>query len=437
MDNLPRPDTMQEWVSRQNQNTAEAPRGGAMGPTTVVGTVTFPAVGAGKIGVLLDDGQTNLRIISVPADYSPQYGDQVACTRSKLGWHIVQKLSPTNMFAPQQPLTLLAGWTNYDTNWHGAAVGRSGEGIVQLQGLIKGGTLTAGTVITNLPVGMRPDLTLVFGIENADTSKCVEVRPNGDVVLRSSILTNYISFIDIKFPAAGVANWTNVTAFLNGWVPYYFGGTAATYAPPRWWIDPVGMMWVQGAVSSGAATVDNTPIFAIPSAVLPKRQNHLVTASADAFGFIGADPVTASINWKNGTTSNAWVGLTGAVIETILNTTMPFIPVSFQSTWGNYSAAPFTQTSFAKSPGGLVYHQGLMTSSSPIGGGAGVAYGQPVGYVPKAQQPGYTTAASFLSNRASLAARGRLDARADGAMTPSQGSNNWFSMDALTYLAEQ
>lgn len=434
MDNLPRLDTMKEWVTRQDRTTADAPRGGAMGPTTVVGTVVAPPIGSKlKIGVLLDDGQTVLPIVSVPGDYSPQYGDQVACTRSKLGWHIVQKLSAANMFVPQQSITLQGGWTTYDPNWHAASVGRSGEGIVALNGLVKGGTLTAGTVIANLPVWARPDLILVFGIENADTSKTIEVRPNGDIVLRSSILTNYISFIDIKFPAAGVANWTNIpnSAMSNGWTIYQFGGGAA-YAPPRWWVDPNGMMWLQGAVAGGAATVDNSTIFTLASAPA-KRFNHLVTASADSFGFISAD-VNGAIYWKNGSTSNAWLGLTGAVYETTLNTAMPFNLASFQGAWGQYPGN-FTLVGYAKSPGGLVYHQGLLTAAA--GSMGTVAYGQPVGFIPKAQVPGYGATASFLSNRAALAARARLDARSDGGMTPSQGSPTWFSMDGLAYLAEQ
>lgn len=106
MDNRPRPDSMKEWIQRQNNAQREVPNGGAMGPTTVVGTVQ--TYSSGLPTVLLDDAVTVLPILSFPGNYIPKTGDVVACTRSKRGWHIIEHLV-TALFSDP--------WTTYTPVW--------------------------------------------------------------------------------------------------------------------------------------------------------------------------------------------------------------------------------------------------------------------------------------------------------------------------------
>jgi len=55
--------------------------------------------------------------------------------------------------------TFVNGWTSYDTSWP-AGIAKDSMGMVQGRGLARAGTLTIGTTLFTLPVGMRPTVNI-------------------------------------------------------------------------------------------------------------------------------------------------------------------------------------------------------------------------------------------------------------------------------------
>jgi len=58
--------------------------------------------------------------------------------------------------------TLLNGWVNYSATFNPAGYFRDKTGIVHLRGLVRSGTVTAGTAIFTLPAGYRPARLEIF-----------------------------------------------------------------------------------------------------------------------------------------------------------------------------------------------------------------------------------------------------------------------------------
>lgn len=75
---------------------------------------------------------------------------------------------------------LSGGWTAYGSGFAPARYRKLITGEVQLQGLIKGGA--AGSNIFQLPVGYRPDSSLLFAIQrNANVAGRVDIMADGQV----------------------------------------------------------------------------------------------------------------------------------------------------------------------------------------------------------------------------------------------------------------
>lgn len=101
-------------------------------------------------------------------------------------------------------LTLQNGWGNYpDATWADAAVRRFG-GIVFVKGLISGGTVTSGTVVTTLPDGYRPasgDGYHLPAVSN-DALTFKRVHPNGEITCGVGVSTTWLD-ISCCFPVGG------------------------------------------------------------------------------------------------------------------------------------------------------------------------------------------------------------------------------------------
>lgn len=97
--------------------------------------------------------------------------------------------------------TLLAGWVNYGSGEQTARYRKDSSGTVWVQGVIKNGTTTSGTLILTLPVGYRPALTLnLTGLAN--NALCnFKMQSDGNLVTRAGWAANFTA-INISFPAA-------------------------------------------------------------------------------------------------------------------------------------------------------------------------------------------------------------------------------------------
>ena len=113
-------------------------------------------------------------------------------------WVKVQNEIPKPVtFAP----TLLSGWVNYGDGFAAAGYCKGPDNRVNLQGLIKSGTVADGTVIFTLPEGFRPlqkEIFIVF-ISGGGFGR-VDVNDNGSVVAKI-VNATYTSLSGISFLA--------------------------------------------------------------------------------------------------------------------------------------------------------------------------------------------------------------------------------------------
>ena len=94
-------------------------------------------------------------------------------------------------------------WVNYGAPFADAKYYKDKEGVVHLKGLIKSGSITANTVLFNLPVGYRPSTSgqLIFTVDNATGIGRVDVKANGDVVVVTAASNLFLNLTGISFRA--------------------------------------------------------------------------------------------------------------------------------------------------------------------------------------------------------------------------------------------
>jgi len=96
--------------------------------------------------------------------------------------------------------TLSAGWSTFSSANAAEGYTKSSDGVVTLRGLIKGGTITNGTVLFTLPAGYRPTGTIAF-ISVCNGTPCrVDVSSNGNVLARG-FDANWSSLAGVSFVA--------------------------------------------------------------------------------------------------------------------------------------------------------------------------------------------------------------------------------------------
>jgi hypothetical protein len=107
--------------------------------------------------------------------------------------------------APPQTvaLTMAASWVAFDGSYTLRAI-KDVAGNVRLQGLIKNGTTTTGTVICTLPVGYRPSQNCWFGVTCATDGQVARLYVNalGQVVLHHTPTATFIALDGINFAAS-------------------------------------------------------------------------------------------------------------------------------------------------------------------------------------------------------------------------------------------
>lgn len=93
---------------------------------------------------------------------------------------IVQRgIAPTGNFLPA---TLGNGWSNYGDTYAPAGYRMSPASIVELRGLVRGGTVEWTTPMFTLPIGYRPRHRLLFATSTGNaTHGRVDIDPNGNV----------------------------------------------------------------------------------------------------------------------------------------------------------------------------------------------------------------------------------------------------------------
>lgn len=99
--------------------------------------------------------------------------------------------------------SLQNSWSNYDTVTYGPAYyTKLKSGMVVVNGLIKLGTTTGGTLLFTLPAGMRPPRQILLPVATNSAFGMVEVATNGQVTITAGSNV-YFSLNGLSFMAAG------------------------------------------------------------------------------------------------------------------------------------------------------------------------------------------------------------------------------------------
>lgn len=95
--------------------------------------------------------------------------------------------------------TFQNSWVNYNAaTYSSGAYTKGTDGVVQLKGLIRSGTI--GAVVTTLPAGYRPGHQLLISVQSADAIGVIDIYPNGNVY--ASIGTNtWLALDSVNFLA--------------------------------------------------------------------------------------------------------------------------------------------------------------------------------------------------------------------------------------------
>ncbi|BFH13540.1 hypothetical protein WJ0W_004076 [Paenibacillus melissococcoides] len=102
--------------------------------------------------------------------------------------------------------TLLNNWTPYDlTNYLSASYYKDSSGIVYVDGMISGGSVTPGTLLFRLPKGYRPRMHKMFSATSSDgdivSPAAIVVSPDGSVTIIRAVSSVYLALSAITFLA--------------------------------------------------------------------------------------------------------------------------------------------------------------------------------------------------------------------------------------------
>jgi hypothetical protein len=98
-------------------------------------------------------------------------------------------------------LVLNNGWVPFAAGWADPTAVKSVDGIVHVSAILKNGTITAGTVIGTLPVGMRPlGLVGYFTGFSAGAVIRVFVNASGQILIADAASATNLS-IQVSFKA--------------------------------------------------------------------------------------------------------------------------------------------------------------------------------------------------------------------------------------------
>lgn len=101
--------------------------------------------------------------------------------------------------AVQAPV-LSGGWQNFGGSFAPIGYWKDKEGVVHIRGFISSGTLTAGTLLFNLPAGYRPSGgRLAFAVLSSNGMGRVDINTVGDVFIDSVPANGWLNLTGISF----------------------------------------------------------------------------------------------------------------------------------------------------------------------------------------------------------------------------------------------
>lgn len=376
---------------------------------------------AGLARVLLD-GETILsqKGYTWASTYTPVAGERVFLLPVGQSYIIGGSIQSKVPYSRYHPIPLQNGWVDYDSwNYHAGSFTKTSDGVVKLAGLIKNGAVAQGTIIGKLPVGFRPDVSTLFPVMSNGVYGSVRIDTNGDIVCEGYTHAAWVSLDNIIFPTANLS-WTVAT--LSS--PFTITGNNK-FGRPSYAIDAQNRVWLRGAFTAPSTPAADATILNLPAGLRPAQQIHIPTSSSTGgvaarnSGLIGVAD-NGNVLWKQDTPNLSYMSLGGVMFA--VPATGSWTNATYTNGWGSYLPSAFPAAGYRQDADGTVHLRGLI--SGPRGSSA------------FALPPGMRPAKITLRVTQSANTTARIDINPDGGVVPSGGSD-WFSIDGVSFTAEQ
>lgn len=150
------------------------------------------------------------KLSALPANTSPALADLFVMIQTTGPTDVKVALSdilaaintnlPNIQQAWQTP-TLQNSWVQYDTIFGTAQYYKDSTGVVHLRGLLKNGTVTAGTSLFTLPAGYRPVMQMLYEVTSNDARARLDVKTDGTVTTGPGVSNLWVSLANMSFRA--------------------------------------------------------------------------------------------------------------------------------------------------------------------------------------------------------------------------------------------
>jgi hypothetical protein len=155
---------------------------------------------------------------------------------------------------------------------------------------------------------------------------------------------------------------------------------------------------------------------------------HIPVDISNANGHFSIDPAAGTNGIVAKGYSNNWIGIEGLYYPgTYPSTgacTVAWCALTFVNSWHNYSTPTYSSGAYTKSADGVVTLKGLV---------AGGTVGTTIATLPVGYRPAQWEIMSVESN----GAWGRVDIDPSGNISSQAGNTAWFSIDSVSFIAEQ
>ncbi len=343
------------------------------------------------------------------------------------------------------PLVLKGTWTDYGNTYGTAAYTRTPTGLVMFRGLIKNSGFVAGQqVVATIPQDYAPDGgNLIFpAMYGGNLAGRVDVNTPNPSTGESDVLMvigdgGWVSLENIRYskPSTrdpGLPTFTRTSpSFLNSWTNYTTQPPVGPgYAPASYAQDPTTLrVYTQGLIRSGTNT-DGADMFMLPAALRPAQYQHIATQSTGPSGVGVSDSVEAKNSGSNSYQSvNTITYPSGATV---------WSSPTMVNGWLNYGGV-FATVGFSRTAQDAMYSDeasviyGLVSLKGLIRAGANT-YDTTIFTLPEQYRPKNRIIFATLQN--SMATT-RLDILPNGQVRFMGNNVGWYSLDGITFLAEQ
>lgn len=325
------------------------------------------------------------------------------------------------------PYIFQNNWNDYGyVEWGGTGYTKTSSGMVMLKGMIarNQGTNANNEILFTLPVGYRPAISAIYQNISNGANVRIDIHTNGDVRIQGTGHGAWVNLNGIAFYPSG-NTFTSATPYSNNWITY----TGAPWvSAASYYQDTTGeRVEVRGMVSSGN-TADNTAIWNLPTTVRPPQYMHLPAQANGTDQTVGISTSTGNVVAKGYAGSSNWYSIHaiypyGRASGTTCTT--QWCNLSFQNSWANYGGE-FTTGQYTKTSDGVVSLKGLIRNGS-------TSYGNTIAVLPA----GYRPTHQLMYNVRTNTGMGRMDIYPDGRLVYVSGTNPWYSLDGINFLAEQ